>query len=695
VTPPVAPPGEAQGAAPRDRRFLWRGLLLGAALLLLAYAPLIPWLGFYWDDWPTLWYGHLLGPGGYPEVFTSDRPLLGWLFRLTTPLIGSSAAGWQVFGLVGRGLSALTFAWLVAEVWPGVRRAALWAGVLFILYPGFNQQYIALTYSHAWLIQAVYLLSLGLWVAALRRPRQFWPLYLLSLGLAAAVLFTDEYFFGLELLRPVLAWLVLRPQPPAARLKAIGVRWTPFLLLMVAFLGWRLVLHPTPRGDVQLLDQLAAAPLLTPLRLLGTILGDVVESGLLAWLRPLEALWIWRDGPLVMAAALALMVAAAVLVGWLAGAAPEGEAVAAPRRGREFLLVGGLALLAGGPPFWATGLPIMLRFPWDRFTLALMPGACLLLLGLLASLPRRGRLPWANLALAALTAAAVGFHFWSGFQYRRDWEAQRSFIWQLTWRAPGLESGTTILTAALPFQYYTDNSLTAPLNWTYASPAQEAVLRAPQPPRSMPFNIWDIKSRVRYTLLVLKPHQPIEQPYRLTEFHGSTDQALVVMFQPPACLKVLDPALDSGQEKLPFWIEKALPLSDVGLIQTDVPAARPPAALGPEPPHDWCYDFQQADRLRSAGDWEALADLADGALARSPGRAAAEASELAVMLDGYAHLGRWEPVISWSQQADTRTNRARTTLCRAWRRWASLPDLDPARAQAAMDALGCPSQEAP
>ena len=99
--------------------------------------------------------------------------------------------------------------------------------------------------------------------------------------------------------------------------------------------------------------------------------------------------------------------------------------------------------------------------------------------------------------------------------------------------------------------------------------------------------------------------------------------------------------------------------------------------------------------MRSAGDWPALAAVADGALARNPARAAEEVGELAVMLDGYAHLGRWEPVIEWSGRADTRTNRARTTLCRAWRGWAALPGLDPARAQAAMDALRCPPPEAP
>ena len=31
--------------------------------ILLTYGPAVPWLGFYWDDWPTAWFGHLQGPG--------------------------------------------------------------------------------------------------------------------------------------------------------------------------------------------------------------------------------------------------------------------------------------------------------------------------------------------------------------------------------------------------------------------------------------------------------------------------------------------------------------------------------------------------------------------------------------------------------------------------------------------------------
>ena len=51
--------------------------------------------------------------------------------------------------------------------------------------------------------------------------------------------------------------------------------------------------------------------------------------------------------------------------------------------GRQVTLIGIFTLLVAGWPFWITELPVDLAFPYDRFTLAFMLGACLLVVGLL------------------------------------------------------------------------------------------------------------------------------------------------------------------------------------------------------------------------------------------------------------------------------------------------------------------------
>ena len=44
------------------------------ALLVLSFGLLIPWLGFYWDDWPAIMVARLQGIGGYWAFYQIDRP---------------------------------------------------------------------------------------------------------------------------------------------------------------------------------------------------------------------------------------------------------------------------------------------------------------------------------------------------------------------------------------------------------------------------------------------------------------------------------------------------------------------------------------------------------------------------------------------------------------------------------------------
>ena len=71
--------------------------------------------------------------------------------------------------------------------------------------------------------------------------------------------------------------------------------------------------------------------------------------------------------------------------------------------------------------------------------------------------------------LVGVTAAfAAGYQFQNLNAYRQDWSVQKNLFWQMSWRIPALAPGTAILAHELPVTHYTDNSLTAPLNWIYA-----------------------------------------------------------------------------------------------------------------------------------------------------------------------------------------------------------------------------------
>ena len=122
-------------------------------------------------------------------------------------------------------------------------------------------------------------------------------------------------------------------------------------------------------------------------------------------------------------------------------------------------------MLLAGIPFLVTDLPLRLTFPNSRFTLPFALGVAFLLVAILELLPR-----WSNKVLLAsvLAALAVGVQFNNGYLWREDWQLQKSFFWQMTWRIPDLQPGSILLSSDTPFEYSSDNSLTFPLNWIYA-----------------------------------------------------------------------------------------------------------------------------------------------------------------------------------------------------------------------------------
>ena len=678
----------------KNIRFSSRAAPLALLLLcFLAFGALIPLLGFYWDDWPAIWYLHFFGASSFKDGFAIDRPLLAWVFRLTTPLVGEAPWAWQTFAILTRWLSGLALWWTLRGLWParGLQITAVTA--LFLIYPGFSQQYISVTYGNAFIVFIVFLLSLGSMVWALRRPRFFWPLILFSVAASAFCLFTAEYFFGLEFLRPLFLWLLLAPPglpgaplfgrrlPDDWRPRALRILrlWWPYIILLVLFVVWRLFLHETPRGQVMIFDQLRANPFTALSGLLASVLQDLFEVNILAWGQTLSGRYLLPlvdvspgavAGYFILALA-ALLLAFFFLKHWEepapAGDGQPGARPAGEERRRwalQSMLVGLYALLVGGWPFWVTNLHLELVFPWDRLTMPMMLGASLLLVGLLTYLLSH-RTAW-SLVLGLLVGLAVGWHYQLAWDYRQDWLAQRDFFWQLAWRAPGLEPGTLLLTSRLPFTYESDNSLSAPLNWMYAPELDT---------RQMPYMLYIIEVRLGSWLPSLDPHTPVYQTYRVTDYSGNTSQAIVFFYEPPRCLKVLDPLLDNNlpykpryYPEMPNYLSDALPLSRPDLILSQAPSpAQPPAAyFGPEPDHGWCYYFEKAELARQQGDWALAASLADQAMLIDRQLDRENASELTPFIDGYARTNRWDDAVRITARALDASPKMQNQLCTIW-----------------------------
>jgi hypothetical protein len=300
-------------------------------------------------------------------------------------------------------------------------------------------------------------------------------------------------------------------------------------------------------------------------------------------------------------------------------------------------------------------------------------GASLFLVGLTVLILQRRLLIIIFLAIVIGFSSASQYHLAN--TYKQDWELLRNFFWQLSWRVPGIEPNTVILTNRPPFVYSTDNSLTAPLNWIYA-PENKT--------RLLPLLFYDVASRYPDGWSSISTEQALQQQYRIMNFDGSLGRAISIFYKPPNCVKIMDPVVDRELPGKPLYITPGAAFSRTDLIELE-PAepATPPAALfGPEPARDWCYFFEKAELARQMGDWNTAAALADQALSTTKPMTEANVLEWLPFIEAYGRTDNWQKAENLSQQVYQVHPKMRRTLCSLWGRIANNSISNPARDQA-------------
>jgi hypothetical protein len=327
--------------------------------------------------------------------------------------------------------------------------------------------------------------------------------------------------------------------------------------------------------------------------------------------------------------------------------------------GWQAVIFGLIGILIGRVPSWAAGLPLTLQSIDDRFMVSMMIGGSLFLAGLLGLLLGKSR--FKVYAVALIIALGIGQQFYTANDFRRDWTRQQEIFWQMTWRMPGLEPGTVILTHELPLRYETDMGLTAPLNWIYAPEYGGGEL---------PYALLYTRTRLGgASLPALESGHPISFEYRTVDFKGSTSQAVTIFVPPNACLHVLDSVYAGGDtyERQPRFLNDAIPLSNPSLIITDAePPEMPVSLFGSEPLHDWCYYFEKAELARQVGNWERVVELGDEAHAQ--GFVPGDALEWLPFIEGYVLTGDYQMAREISITAYKDDSRPRKGLCHTWKR---------------------------
>jgi hypothetical protein len=156
--------------------------------------------------------------------------------------------------------------------------------------------------------------------------------------------------------------------------------------------------------------------------------------------------------------------------------------------------------------------------------------------------------------------------------------------------------------------------------------------------------------RLGRALPELTPGLPVEQNYLAASFTGSTSQVVVIYFQPPGCMRVMDPEVEADIWVVPASLRETLKLATTAPILPSGDARPPAEVYGSEPPRNWCYYFEKADLARQERDWESAAALGDQAFAL--GDYPNDAMERFPFIEAYAHTGQWKRALELTR--DTR-----------------------------------------
>jgi hypothetical protein len=595
----------------RHETWFAAGILL--AFGLLAYTPFIHKFGFYRDDWYMLWAGHVFGPQAIIDLFTFDRPFVGYVFSGSYRLLGENPLNWQFYSLGLRTLGTLGFFWILRRLWPGRKIETTTAAILFFIYPGFLQWANATTKSNQLTTYTLAILSICLTLAALQsKKNQSKVLY--SIGAvvtAVSYWFLYEYMIGMEGMRLGIITLLVWREGTGKQWKQNIVKilkgWLPYFIPLGLHIGWRLFFFESGRQGMNVQVALSAyqsGPLRTIIKRSFVFVIDVFEAVFSAWIVPLND-FTFRLGPadFFNAVILSLVGIGIFLSYFVLASSQNADKNRIPGEERpllEIILLGGATLLFTLAPVVAVGRDIRWDSGFDKYTLHVIAGAVLLIVGATSFLIRGKQ---KSIVYSLLIGIALASQFGNSVQWADFWADQRELWWQMSWRAPQLEEGTVLLVETPGKDFFEDYEIWGPANLIYAptsvSPRVVAEVFAPSTLEKIRVGTTET-SGLRQFLEYSR------------NFHHS-----LILSRPErtSCWHILDGNDPIFPQETSGMLYATVRSSKVDQIVVDTPPSQPPAHIfGAEPEHEWCYFFQKASFEAQRGEWGNIAQLADQAL---------------------------------------------------------------------------------
>jgi hypothetical protein len=288
----------------------------------------------------------------------------------------------------------------------------------------------------------------------------------------------------------------------------------------------------------------------------------------------------------------------------------------------------------------------------------MMLGSSYLLIGLLDFLP------WRRLSLSIfilLTTASIGWQFQQANLYREDWIKFRTLFWQLTARAPGLVPGTMVTAYELPIDHYSDNSLTAALNWIYAPEFIGGDL-----PYAM--NYVSVRRESVYQNISADPD--FDQPFLTYQFKGKMSNSVTLNQPVDGCLQILSKEYNQSDlfSQARNTMTRLADFSNLDRILLSsvkfgdlIPDILP--ALETE---NWCLTYEQADAERQKSNWDSI--VLAWVKAENSGLSYRDPAELFPFIEAFGVKADFPQAIKLTTIVYTLKPSYKQSLCSVWSR---------------------------
>ncbi len=646
-------------------------ILFIIAITFIAHGLFLPWLGFYGDDWGFLWLSY---QAKTPELLiTKSRFFLPELFSLISSFLPALPITWHLFYLIIFFLSVVNNWILQRMLWRGDTRKIMLISLLYALYPGALMSMQPVTYWFLFFQCNLLFISFWMMLKSLESAKLNWFFAAGSLLLSSFNLALTEYYYFLDLLRIPILYFYFQRSTENANFpkKMILKQYLPYFFVFMVFSIIRFFNQSRLSGYYRVdTGTLLSNPGQTLSYLASRVLTDIPKNGLTAWVAPILDAQLYENSgriSIMLFSAVSLLSAGLIFFFTLGIAEKKNHN---RQDSLEMILFGLAGVILSNIPFWLGNLNVDVGVGvFSRFSIPAAFSSAFLLYGLVDYFIQDTR--WASALFSVIGALAIMMHLLTGNLFRKEWEQQNRFYWELAWRMPGITSGSTILSNVTPVWMVTENTLSAAINWIYMDE---------EPP------VETIDYYLYYDLDKFLSEVPQERNIKFVRRHyagvfsGDSSNVMVIFHQPPACLQVVNATWDRFNVDIPLHLREIAQRYPLDLV---LPEGKAEQSLASKPiflnetRNNFCYYFQKGSLAAQQADWDTAIVLWQEA--QHFGFRPNQAAERIPFIQAFARTGQYDRAFELSTEMLKISKSYQPMVCSFWQEMVREGGLNAAR----------------